>query len=270
MRVVVLALVLFASVARADQTVALAPLTTLGAEDTSAATKKLTQQLEAALAALPGTKVITSQAVSEQLTKAKKQGLRMCEGEPKCLAELGTLVGAQVVVAGEVGELRSTTLTVGARDDGGGAAGAAARLLDPERFRGTLHFTIDVPNATIYVNGTKIGLPSNGELALPVGTHAVRVTQAEYHDFVKFVSVTFGQTTEVPVGMQQYPIVRHDLNGKPVNRDQVEIIEPPAWRRWYVVAPVAIGFAVIAAIIVGAVTHDRPAGTCRQVNGDPC
>ena len=283
----VLALLLVASIARADQVVALAPLSTLGTEDTSAATKKLVAQIEAGLATLPGTRVIPAAQVSEQLKKAKKLQLRACEGDAKCLAEVGTLVGAQIVIAGEVGglgesqvvylsatdvatgkELRSTTLTVGAKDDGGGAAGAAVRLLDPERYRGTLHFSIDVSNATIYVNGTKATPSAKGELALPVGTHAVRVTHPEYHDFVKFESVTFGRTTEVPVGMQQYPIIQHDITGKPTNRDQIELVDPPVWRRWYVVGPAAVGIAIVTAIIVGIAVHDRPNGACHQV-GSP-
>ena len=32
---------------------------------------------------------------------------------------------------------------------------------------------------------------------MPVGTQAVRVTHPEYHDFVKFVDVDYGKTTEV-------------------------------------------------------------------------
>jgi len=216
-----LALLCLSSVAHADQTVALVPLSTLGQEDTSAATRKLGQQIEAALAALPGTKVVPSATVSDAIKKAKKPALRACEGDSKCLGEVGALVAANIVIAGEVGglgssqvvylsatdvatgkELRSTTLTIGATDDGGGASGAAVRLLDPERYRGALRFAIDVSGATVYVNGTKAPLTAKGELSLPVGTHAVRVTHPEYRDFVKFVSVPYGQTVEVPVGMQ--------------------------------------------------------------------
>lgn len=280
----VLALLCVASTAYADQTVALAPLSTLGQEDTSAATKKLAQQIEAALAALPGTKVIPSTVVGDAIKKAKKPALRACEGDNKCLGEVGALVNANIVIAGEVGglgasqvvylsatdvatgkELRSTTLTVGASDDGGGANGAAVRLLEPDRYRGTLHFAIDVSGATIYVNGTKAPLTPKGELALPVGTHAVRVTHPEYRDFVKFVSVPYGQTVEVPVGMQQYPIVQHDLAGKPIDRGTVHYVDPPAWRRWYVVGPAAVVLGVAAAIVVAMVVHDQPDGQTRTI-----
>ena len=59
-------------------------------------------------------------------------------------------------------ELRSTTLAVGAKDDAGGPSGAAVRLLDPDRYRGTMHFAIDVTGATVYVNGTKVAAVAEG------------------------------------------------------------------------------------------------------------
>ena len=58
--------------------------------------------------------------------------------------------------------------------------GAAVRLLDPDKYRGTVHFAIDVTNASVFVNGTKSSLTPKGELSLPVGTQAVRVTHPEY------------------------------------------------------------------------------------------
>jgi hypothetical protein len=281
-------LVLATGIAAADRVVALAPLSTLGAEDTSAGTKKLTAQIEAALAALPGTKVVTAAQVAEAIKKAKKPQLKVCEREAACLVELGKLVGAQIVIDGEVGglgdskvvylgatdvtagtELRSTTLTVSAKDDTGTSA-AAVRLLDPDRYKGTLHFAIDVTGATVYVNGSKTSLTAKSEVSLPVGTQAIRVTHPEYHDFVKFIDVPYGKTMDVAVGMQQYPMIRHDIQGRPTNTDRIETIEPPVWRRWYVVGPVAIGVAIISGIVVGSLVHDFPSGECRKVGGGSC
>lgn len=287
-RVMTIAAVLVgATAARADRVVAIAPLSTLGAEDTSAGTQKLVGQIEAAVAALPGTRVIRAQQVADAVRRARKPQLRACEGDAACLAELGGLVGAQIVISGEVGglgesrvvylaatangkELRSTTLTIGARDDGGGPAGAAVRLLDPDGYRGTLRFAIDVTGATVYVNGSKVTLSPRGELSLPVGAQAVRVTHPEYHDFVRFIDVEFGKTTEVAVGMQQYPIVRRDVPGKPINRDQIEYLDPPLWRRWYVVGPAAVGLAVVTAVVVGYAVHNFPSGECRKLGGGSC
>jgi len=282
------ALVALTAAARADRVVAIAPLSTLGAEDTSAGTQKLVGQIEAAVAALPATRVVRAQQVSDAIRRARKPQLRACEGDAACLAELGGLVGAQIVISGEVGglgesrvvylaatengkELRSTTLAIGgARDDGGGPTGAAVRLLDPDGYRGTLRFAIDVTGATVYVNGSKAPLSPRGELALPVGAQAVRVTHPEYHDFVRFIDVEFGKTTEVPVGMQQYPIVRHDVPGKPINRDRIDYLDPPLWRRWYVVGPAAVGLAVVTAVVVGYAVHNFPSGDCRKLGGGRC
>jgi hypothetical protein len=289
------AVVTAAAAAHAERVVAIAPLSTLGAEDTSAGTRKLTGQIEAAVAALPGTKVVRAAQVAEAIKKTRKPQLRACEGDAGCLGELANLVGAQIVISGEVGglgeskvvylaatengkELRSTTLAVGAKDDaggasgspGGGPAGAVVRLLDPDSYRGTLRFALDVSGATIYVNGSKVTPSPRGEVALPVGAQAVRVTHPEYHDFVRFIDVEFDRTLDVAVGMQQYPIVEHDLQGKPINRDKIEVVEPPLWRRWYVVGPAAVGLAIVTAIVVGYAVHNFPAGECRKVGGAPC
>lgn len=275
--------------AGADRVVAMAPLSTLGTEDTSASTKNLTGQIEGALAALPGTKVVSTAAVVDAIKKAKKPQLKLCERDAGCLAELGKLVGASVVIDGEVGglgdskivylgatdvatakELRSTTLTVGTKDDGGGPSGAAVRLLEPDRYRGTLRFAIDAKGATVFVNGTKVALSANNDIALPVGTQAVRVTHPEYRDFVKFIDVDYGKTTNVAVGMTQYPIIQHDLQGKPVSTDRITYIDPPWYRR-----PVAVGIGatvltVVTAIVVANIVHSFPDGECRKVGGGPC
>jgi len=281
----VLALLLVAQTAWADRVVALAPFSTLGAEDKSPATKKLLSQIEQAVAALPGTKVVTAQQVTDAITKAKKPQLKTCEGDETCVAELGKLVGANVVVTGEVGglgdsrvvylgatdvgaikELRSTTLAVGAKDS---AQSAAVRLLDPDRYRGTVHFTIDAPGATVYVNGTKAQL-TNGEVALPVGTQAVRVTQPQYRDFVRFVDVQYGQRTEVPVAMQNYGTIEHDIKGKPTNLDHITYVDPPLWRRWYVTGPAVLVLAIGTGIALSYLNHLPDADAKCKVGGGMC
>ena len=280
-----IAVLLAAQVAAAEtRVVALAPFSTLGAEDRSASTRKLLGQIEQALAALPQTKVVTAAQVSDAITKAKKPQLKACEGDEACLAELGKLVGANVVVTGEVGglgdsrvvylgatdvaaakELRSTTLAVGTKDS---PASAAIRLLDPDRYRGTVHFTIDAPGATVYVNGAKVAL-QNGDIQLPVGTQAIRVTHPQYRDFVRFVDVTYGERTEVPVSMQSYGTIEHDIKGKPTNLDKIEYYDPPMWRRWYVAGPAIVVLAVAAGVIFASRPPDADSkctvgsGTCQ-------
>jgi hypothetical protein len=276
--------------AHAERVVAVAPLSAVGREDTSASTRAVITEIERAVTSLPGTRMISTAVVAEAIKKAKKPQLRACELEAACLAEVGRLVGATIVIAGEVvgigdakviylgatdvgaaRELRSTTLTLGTTQAEGGPTGAVVRLLDPDRYRGTLHFAIDAPGATVYVNGSKAALSRKGDVSLPVGTQAVRVTHPEYHDFVRFIDVPYGKSTEVAVGMKQYPIVRRDLQGKPINRDQVDYVDPPLWRRWYVLGPAAVGLAIVTGIVVGYLVHDLPAaGDCRVVGGDDC
>jgi hypothetical protein len=284
---IVCVVVASAGVAHADRIVALAPLSTLGAEDTSASTKKLVGQIEAAVAGLPGTKIVPAAQVADAIKKAKKPQLKACEGDPGCLAEVGKLVGAQIVIAGEVGglgdskivylgatdvttakELRSTTLSFGPKADDT-AASAAVRLLDPDRYMGQVHFTLDVSGATIYVNGSVVK-PQNGALPLRVGTQAVRVTHPQYRDFVRFVDVGYSKTTEIAVGMQQYPIVEHDIKGNPINRDRIDYVDPPMWRRWYVVGPAAAALAIVVGVIFYDRAHSFPDGKCREVGGANC
>jgi hypothetical protein len=262
-------LVVLATPVYAQRVVALAPLASLGAEDKSAASQQLTASLEQAIAALPGAKLVTAAHVAAVLDKAKRPQLKACEGDATCLAELGKLVGAQIVVTGEVGglgeskvlyldaidvgaehELRATTLAVGSQEDALAANAAMVRLLDPDRYKGSVHFAIDVAGATVFVNGARVALTADRTLALPVGTQAVRVTHPEYHDFVRFVDVPYGKTSELAVGMQQYPIIQHDVKGLPSSRDHVVYVDPPVWRRWYVVTPVAIALGVVTAIVV--------------------
>ncbi len=269
--------------------VALVPLSTLGTEDTSASTKKLTSELEAALATLPGTKVVTSAQVADAIKRSKKSQLKVCDRDQTCLADVGKLVGATIVVDGEVAglgdskivylaatdaetgkELRSTTLSVGVKEDtGGGPTGAAVRLLEPDRYRGVLRFVIDAKGATVYVNGTKAVLGTKNEVALPVGTQAVRVTHPEYRDFVRFIDVPYDRTTDVSVGMTAYPIIKHDLQGKPINSDTTQYIDPPWYRRPLFVGGAAVVVTVATALIVAAAVRD-PLANCRKVGGGAC
>lgn len=266
--------------------VALAPLATLDAEDTSAPIKKLTAQLEAAIGAI-GMRAISAATVAEAIKKAKKPQLRACEGDPACIAELGKLVGATYVVAGQIGglgdskivylnatdvgtakELRSTTLTLSKQEDGVAATAAIVRLLDPAKHRGTLHFAIDVSGTTIYVNGQRNKLDAKGELSLEVGTQAIRITHPEYRDFVRFIDVSYGKTVDVPVGMLQYPIVRRDIQGNPINRDTQIVIDPPWYRRWYVVGGGAVLLGVVTAVVVSSLVNNLPTTPCRVVGSD--
>ncbi|HEY5925282.1 MAG TPA: PEGA domain-containing protein, partial [Kofleriaceae bacterium] len=135
----------------------------------------------------------------------------------------------------------------------------------------TVKFGFDVQDATVHVNGTKIALTVNKELALPVGTHAVTVTHPQYHNFVKFVEVGYGRTTDVQVTMKQYPIVEHSIQGKAGTTDTIIYDDPPMWRRPYVAVPVIIGLAVAAGFAAAWYAREFPDyDNCRKVGGEGC
>ncbi len=275
----------------AQRVVAITPLSTLGAEDKSPPTKKLVAELERAVAATPGTKVLGAAQVSAAIDKAKKPHLKQCEGEPTCVTELGKLVGAQLVITGEVGglgdskvvylkttdvaaarELRSTTLAIGGNaEKPDSPSGAVVRLLDPDRYRGNVKFVFDVAGATVHVNGSKVQLSAAKDLALPVGTHAVTVTHPQYRNFVKFVEVDYGKATTLDVSMKQYPIIEHDIQGKPRSTDTIQYIDPPWYRRPLYTGTAVVVLAITAGIIAAAIAHDFPQyDNCRKLGADMC
>jgi len=162
---------------------------------------------------------------------------------------------------------RSTTLQLGAAADDtqGGARGAAVRLLAPDKFVGALAITVDTPGATIYIDGKRVGKSPAPPIALPVGTHALRVTHPEYRDYVRFVDVPFAeQPAPVQVGLQQFPIVEKDLQSQDGTTAPLEHVTylpagPSPWyRRWYVLAAFGAATAVAAGVVFD-LTASRPA-----------
>jgi hypothetical protein len=296
---VILAILCAASVGHADdpkdanvptsRVVLVAPLTSLGEQDTSATAKKLQIDLEKAVGEVPGTTVIGAKAALAAVKKAKRPELKVCEGDLGCLTELGKLLGAELVIAGEAGGLgdvqvvylelvdvgkgkglRSTTLEVGSDNASGGALGAAYRLLAPDRFAGTLTLDIDTPGATIYVDGKRVGKSPAKPIAQYVGTHALRVTHPEYRDFVRFVDVGFDADTRVEVALQQFPIVSTELSGtgdrKPVGNVRYLDKPTPWYRKWWAIAAFSGVVVIGAAATAGVIADGVDADTVRPVN----
>ena len=251
-------------------TVAVAPFGTLGVDEK--AVREAEKHVEAGILALGDVRVVSATEVEKAVKKARRPELLLCEGAPRCLGDLATLVGAARVVGGDVGglgdgqilylkavranfdrELASTTATLeGAADARKTAATAAAfRLLAPERYVGSLVFELDVADAQVYLDGRKLtvrkGVPVKG---IAVGTHALRVTHEAYHDWLRFVDVPFSQApVQLDVDLAKYPIITDEMKaGGPTPIARRIITEPLPWyRRWWV--PVAGG-----AVLLGTVT----------------
>ncbi len=255
--------------------IAIAPLSTLGSVDTAASSRKLETELATELGAIGGAKIVPAADVLAAIKKAKKPILRACDGEPSCLAELGSLVGASHVVAGEVGglgevqvvylelvdvgarrSLRTTQVSLGDPEQGG-VRGGAVRLLAPERYVGRLAIATPVTGAVIYVDGKRVGRSPAPPAPLPVGAHALRVTHPEHRDFVRFVDITFDRETRVDVALLPYASIERQVasSGSPAPARNVRYVDaPPAWyRQWWAVA----GFGAVVltgAIVIGAAT----------------
>jgi len=262
----------FSAPASAQRVIALAPLATMGSEDTSAAAQVTVAQLERAIAALPATKVVSPAQLSAAVKRARRPGLATCDGELGCVAEIGLLAGAAVVVTGQSGglgearviylravdtasrkELGSTTWTAGPGDS---AAAAVTRLLNPAGYTGKLALLTPVKNATVYVNGRKLGASSVPAFSLPVGTHALRVTHPELRDFVRFVDVAYDATTTVEVSLQPLSIVQRDMVAQGGGASSSSSARSPWYRTWWAVAGGATALAVIAGVIAHSVAGD--------------
>jgi PEGA domain len=253
--------------------VALAPMNTLGAEDTSATAHQFEAAIEKELAGLGTIKLISTHDVVEATKKAKKPALRACDGNAACLTELGGLVGANLVVFGEVGGLGDVQfLSLGSIDvatgkeqrrvrgslalsEDGGVAGTVTRLMAPDKFAGQLGLTVSVAGASIYVDGKRIGKSPMTSARLLVGTHALRITHPEHRDYVRFVDIGYGATTAVDVKLEQFASIESSVESTatPIAPGAINYVDgPPRWyRRWWAIA----GFAAVAvggAIVVGA------------------
>lgn len=259
---------LAASSVAAQQVVALAPLSTLGSEDTSNPALGAGAELERAIAALPSTTLLTASQVTAALRRQKRPAIATCDGDRTCVAELGRALGAAVLVTGQLGgigdarivyleaidcttgkELGSTTWALDQADP---APAVAARLLAPQTYVGTLRVRSPMPAAQVFVNGTR--LPPRPEHSLSVGTHALRVTHPEVRDFVRFIEISYGKVTEVEVTLAPLPVVQRDVATSGAAASRAGSRERPWFGRWWAVAGGATALAVVAGAIAYGLT----------------
>lgn len=222
-----------------------------------------------------GFTVVPEKELKAAIKKSKRKELEACEGDLHCLAELGRLVGAAFVIAGEVGELGDEQIAylkaievAGEKEIGTTTAvfpvdpsarqtearAAAYRLLAPNAYTGTLQLAIDVPGAVIYLDGRKVAKSPAGPLVVSVGTHALRVTHEQYRDFVRFVDVKFDEVTPLEVPLKAFPVVRDEMVQHQKKR------KPPAgptaprpwYRKWWAVTAFGAAAFIGTALIVGA------------------
>lgn len=238
-----------------------APLNPLGIDPPEAL--RVQRWIAAALATVPGHRWLLTSRMERVLSQPR---YRDCEADPVCMAKAAGKVGADLVVTGDVGSMSgafmvylrlisrdgSTVRSVnGVLDPGerglrATARGLAFRLLAPEQYTGAIQVEVDVPNAWIYLDGRRVARSPEGHLkGIPVGTHALRVTQEAYRDFVRFVKVEFGQTVKVRVELSAFPVGTGEMRLVGDKPRPLTDSELPWYRRWWAVA--GFGAVVLAA-----------------------
>jgi hypothetical protein len=134
--------------------------------------------------------------------------------------------------------------------------GALTRALLPSRYVGRLQLKIDVAGAELQVDGKRIEGPATQAVELPVGTHALRVTNPAYRDFLRFVDIEFDKTLALDVPMAAYPLAEGEMSER--QRRQVKKARVPWWRSWWALT---ISGVVITGVVAGAVLLSRPTVT---------
>jgi len=256
--------------------VAIAPLSSLTEEGGGLAA--LEKTLASGMIGLKDVEVIKPGEVKQALKKAKRRDLEACEGEPPCLQEVGQLAGANLVVYGVANRLAegdvvylkavdvktgsetgSTTVTFSGPEPArvAQARAAAYRLVVPGSYLGTLALQVEVEGAQVFVDGKSVGKAPIGPIALPVGTHALRVTHPRYRDFVRFVEIEFDKTAALRVGLTEFAAITDDMSGRPI---------PEEKRPWYQTGWAYAGFGVVVAVVATVVVMSLGKGPDRDAD----
>ena len=255
-------------------TVVVGPLRPLG--DGNADPRAARKLLEEAVRTVPGAKLIPEATLTAAAKRAGRKELTCADAE--CLAGLGELVGAQVILGGELGklgagqvlylrtvdvplalELRGTTLLLDgdARTQKNHARAAAVRALAPAAYVGSVRLDIEVAGATIYVNGRKLGVSPLAPQPLAVGTHALRVTHEQHRDFVRFIDIRFDEEARLPVPLTPLPVITDEMRAEAKRRTAAAPPPRPWYRKkWYGAAAVGAGAFLGAVIVTGIVVGD--------------
>jgi len=238
--------------------------------------RTITTQLHDTLAKVPDVKVAPLKRIRLFLKSRHGATYAACEGELSCVVKFGELLGAPLVVAGDLSGLgkgfvlflrlvdpkagkvlRKVSVVYGGRKRQAVLLREAAyRLLAPQKFRGTLKLAVDVAGAAVYLNGKPMGKSPVKETGVQAGTHALRITHPEYHDYMRFVDVAFEKTTEIKISLKQYPIISEEMKQKARKHGGPVVVQPgqqvlyrplPWYKRWWFIT--SVGVTVLAAAL---------------------
>jgi hypothetical protein len=180
--------------------------------------------------------------------------------EPQPLAD-GAVVYLQVIGANDAVRGSTTVALDGNTLKAGGVAleralrGGLVQVVDPARFAGRVELHVDVPGAQIEVDGKPI--KSTGAVstfALPVGTHAVRVTHPAYHDYMRFLDVAYDQTRVENASLAAFPLTEGEMDERR-RRTPGPKVKVPWYRSWWALTLTGV---VVTGVTVGIVLGARP------------
>jgi hypothetical protein len=176
--------------------------------------------------------------------------------EPQPLAD-GAVVYLQVIDAS--GKTRGSTTVVLSNDALTHNAlerplrGGLVQILEPQSFTGRLALQIDVKGAQTEIDGHAQPKDQVGPVTLSVGPHAVRVTHPAYHDWLRFVDVSFDETRVETTALAAFPLTEGEMAEKRKRGPVVEY-KLPWYRTWWALTVTGV---VLAGATVGIVFGAR-------------
>lgn len=206
-------------------------------------------------------------SIKSQQEQRRHRKLRQCEGADACLAAIGKALDSEIIVSGTLASLgEDYVVTLKAVDTATGKSirrisetlsgereqlieavrVAAYRLLRPEQLRGAIQVVVNIPGASIFLDGKRVGTsPLRSPLVdLDVREHNLRITHPDFVDFVRKVKVRFQKSSLVRVTLIQPKVVPE--RPAPLRQaDPVVKARPTPWYAtwwfWTVVGVVAVG-----------------------------
>ena len=200
-----------------------------------------------------------------------------CAEDPVCLGRIGTMIGAEEIILGSLGEragryivnlsrldvrrarlihrvFRTTPASIepviAAVGDG------AAELMQPPP--GSAHITVNVDGALLLVDGEEVTPDPDGVLrGLEPGEHVLVVRADGYGEAEQAFDVSRGETVELAVNLNRSEVLRV-VESNPVYR---------RWWFWTIIGVVVVGAGAAATAVV--LTQDEatpPTGTLGTIS----
>jgi hypothetical protein len=240
-------------------------LATGGVDPTIA--ENLTEVLVAAVASSGRYAIVGREQFGAAMGIGGEEETLRCAEDPVCLGRIGTLVGAEEIVLGSLGEragryivnlsrldvrrarlihrvFRTMPASIDPVIDAVGEG--AAELMQPPP--GAAHISVNVDDAELFIDGDEVTPDPDGVLrGLEPGEHVLLVRAEGYGEAEQRFEVSRGEIAELTVNLTRSEVVRV-VEGTPVHR---------RWWFWTIIGVVLVGGGAAAAAVV--LTQDEPA-----------